>query len=46
MEVLSGKPYGKYNKAPTVVAVQLENLTGALKFINAQGLKFARVLIF
>lgn len=43
MEVVTGKSYGKYAKNPTVKAVQLENLTGALKFINAQGLKLVNI---
>lgn len=46
MEILSGKSYGKYTKAPKIAAAQLENLTGVLKFITAQGLKCVSACLY
>jgi len=43
LEILSDKSLGKYNKAPKLKPQKLENISAALKFIQAQGIKLVGI---
>ncbi|KAK3266388.1 hypothetical protein CYMTET_24994 [Cymbomonas tetramitiformis] len=43
LEVLSGKPVGKYNKHPKLDIQKMENLSLAIAFISAQGIKLVNI---
>jgi len=43
LEIISSKPFPKYNKQPRIQMQKLENLTFALKFLEAEGIKLVSI---